>query len=264
MTRSNRVPIVVTLALLATPLFARPTRAAEETPAATVTAEAPPPKLLQWSMFDFQALYGGNWKLGPAKKDILTLEHADGWSRGDNYLFIDVSHIAFQENKDTAIYGEWQPRLSLSKIIGKDLSAGIFADVLETNRLAFGNGFLAVLNGIAVDLKLPGFAFFHQHAFLRNDINLPGVTWQLTTEWAAAFQMGGVRLVQDGFVHFIGPEGGTHFNIIAQPQLLLDVGKFAHYVDQVFLGTEVDLRYNEFGIKGQNEVVPQAMVEWKM
>jgi nucleoside-specific outer membrane channel protein Tsx len=263
MTSSRRTPLV-TLAVLATALIALPARAVEEAVAATATVGAPPQKLLQWSMFDFQGLYGRNWKLGPATKDILTLEHADGWSRGDNYLFIDVSHIAAQENKDTGIYGEWQPRLSLSKIIGKDLSAGIFADVLETNRLAFGNGFLAVLNGIAVDLKLPGFAFFHQHAFLRNDINLPGVTWQLTTEWAVPIEIKAVRLVQDGFVHFIGPEGGTHFNIIAQPQLLLDVGRFAHYVDQVFIGTEVDLRYNEFGITGQNEVVPQAMVEWKL
>jgi nucleoside-specific outer membrane channel protein Tsx len=264
MTRSSRIPMTVTFALLAAATCAQFAHAAEEAPAATVAAEAPPPKLLQWSMFDFQALYGGNWNLGPAKKDILTLEHADGWSRGDNYLFIDVSHIASQQNKNTAIYGEWQPRLSLSKVLGKNLSTGIFADVLETNRLAFGNGFLAVLNGIAVDLALPGFAFFHQHAFVRNDINLPGVTWQLTTEWAVPLELGAVRIVLDGFLHVIGPEGGTHFNIIAQPQVLLDVGKFAHYVDQVFLGAEVDLRYNEFGIKGQNEVVPQAMVEWKM
>ena len=263
MTRSRCIPIV-TMALLGTALIARTTRAVEETVAATATVDAPPAKLVQWSTFDFQALYGVNWNLGPARKDILTLEHADGWSRGDNYLFIDVSHIATQHNGDTAIYGEWQPRLSVSKIVGKDLSAGIFADVLETNRLAFGNGFLAVLNGVAVDLKLPGFAFFQQNAFLRNDIHLPGVTWQLTTEWAVPFQIGGARFVQDGFLRFIGPEGGTHFNIGAQPQLLLDVGKFVRYVDQVFLGAEVDLRYDEFGIKGQNEIVPQAMVEWKM
>jgi nucleoside-specific outer membrane channel protein Tsx len=264
MTLSRRTPLV-TLAVLGSALVALPARAVEENVAGTSTVKAPPPKkLLQWSMFDFQGLYGRNWRLGPARKDILTLEHADGWSRGDNYLFIDVSHIASQENKDTGIYGEWQPRLSFSKIIGKDLSAGIFADVLETNRLAFGSGFLAVLNGIAVDLKLPGFAFFHQHGFLRNDINLPGVTWQLTTEWAVPIEIKALRLVLDGFVHFIGPEGGTHFNIIAQPQLLIDVGNFAHYVDQVFIGTEVDLRYNEFGIKGQNEVVPQAMIEWKL
>jgi nucleoside-specific outer membrane channel protein Tsx len=261
MTRSLCIATLV-LVLQAASLPAFSAQAAEET--LQVSPEPPPRKLLQWSMFDFQGLYGRSWKLGPATKDILTLEHADGWSLGDNYLFIDVAHIAAQENKDTGIYGEWQPRLSLSKIIGKDLSAGPFADVLETNRLAFGGGFLAVLNGVAVDLKLPGFAYFHQHAFLRNDIHLAGMTWQLTTEWALPFEIKGVRFVQNGFVHFIGPEGGSHFNIISQPQLLLDLGKFAHYVDQVLIGTEVDFRYNEFGIKGQNEIVPQAMIEWKL
>lgn len=262
MTRSRGLASF-TLALLAVALSSVVAYAAE----ADLQAVAAPPtdrKLLQWSMFDFQGLYGRNWKLGPASKDILTLEHADGWSLGDNYLFIDVAHIARQENNDTSIYGEWQPRLSLSKILGKDLSEGPIADILETNRLAFGNGFLAVLNGLAIDLNIPGFAFFHQHAFVRNDVHLPGVTWQLTTEWSIPIQIKTVRFVQGGFVHFIGPEGGTHFNIITQPQLLLDIGKFAHYVDQVFVGTEVDLRYNEFGIKGQNEVVPQAMLEWKM
>jgi len=63
------------------------------------------------------------------------------------------------------------------------------------------------------------------------------MTWQLTTEWALPFEIKGVRFVQGGFVHFIGPEGGSHFNIVTQPQLLLDIGKFAHYVDQVLIGT---------------------------
>jgi len=112
--------------------------------------------------------------------------------------------------------------------------------VVRIGLLSYAVGVLIILHAVSIDITvwqlLPGFAFFHQHVFLRNDINLPGVTWQLTTEWAVPFQIGGVRFVQDGFAHFIGPEGGTHFNIIAQPQLLLDIGKFAHYVDQVFLG----------------------------
>jgi nucleoside-specific outer membrane channel protein Tsx len=261
---SRRIQSVF-VALLASAVAFAPSSARAADPTVQTTIPEPPlRKMLQWSMFDFQGLYGRNWKLGPKNKDILTLEHADGWLFGDNYLFIDVAHIASQEDKDTSIYGEWQPRLSLSKILGKDLSAGPFADLLETNRLAFGGGFLAILNGLAIDLKIPHFAFFHQHAFLRNDIHVPGITWQLTTEWSVAFSLGAARFVQDGFVHFIGPEGPTAFNIIAQPQLLLDVGKFAHYVDQVFIGVEVDLRYNEFGIKGQSEVVPQAMAEWKL
>ena len=233
---------------------------------ATLEAPAPPPprKLLQWSVFDFQALYGDNWRLGPSSKDILTLEHADGWSLGDNYLFVDISHILSQQDGDTSIYGEWQPRFSMSKIFRKDLAHGLFGDILQSNRLAFGNGFLAVLNGVAVDLDIPGFAFFHQHVFLRNDIHQAGVTWQLTTEWSVPFEIKGVRFVQDGFVHFIGPEGATHFNIITQPQLLLDVGKFGHYADQLFVGMELDYRYNEFGIQGQNEIVPQGMVEWRL
>jgi nucleoside-specific outer membrane channel protein Tsx len=234
-----------------------------EAPVPPKSAEAPEKKLLEWSMFDFQYLYGFNWDLGPKRKDILTLEHADGWKLGDNYLFVDVMHLTNQDAA-TGFYGEWQPRLSLSKILGVNLNVGPLHDILETNRLAFGDGFLAYLIGAAVDLNVPGFAYWHQHFFVRSDIHLGGSTWQVTSEWAIPIEIGPVRFVQDGFVHFIGAEGKSSFNIITQPQLLLDVGNFGGYKDQLFVGTEVDLRYNEYGIKGQNEAVPQAMVEWKL
>ena len=243
-----------------------------EAPAAPGPVDVPVPlkpveavekKLLEWSMFDFQYLYGFNWDLGPKRKDILTLEHADGWKLGDNYLFVDVMHLTNQD-APTGFYGEWQPRLSLSKIFGLNLNTGLLHDILETNRLAFGDGFLAYLVGAAVDLNVPGFAYWHQHFFVRSDTQLGGSTWQVTTEWAVPIEIGPVRFVQDGFVHFIGAEGKSSLNIITQPQLLLDVGNFAGYKDQLFVGAEVDLRYNEYGIKGQNEAVPQAMVEWKL
>jgi nucleoside-specific outer membrane channel protein Tsx len=232
-------------------------------PAAASQEEPPPKKLVQWSMFDFQYLYGFNWDLGPKRRDILTLEHADGWALGDNYLFVDVSHITNQDDT-TSLYGEWQPRFSLSKILGIDLNLGPLHDILETNRLAFGGGILAYLVGGAVDLNIPGFAYWHQHFFVRKDIHLSGSTWQVTSEWSLPFEMGPVRFVQDGFVHFIGAEGKSSFNIIAQPQLLLDIGNFAGYLDQFLVGVEVDYRHNEYGIEGQDELVPQAMVEWKL
>jgi nucleoside-specific outer membrane channel protein Tsx len=235
---------------------------------AAVAPDAPPPtppnkKLLQWSVFDFQYLYGSNWQLGAKRKDILTLEHADGWALGDNYLFVDVAHIANQEDV-TSIYGEWQPRFSLSKILGVNLDAGPLHDILETNRLAFGGGFLAYLFGGAVDLNIPGFSYWHQHFFARKDIHLDGITWQITSEWSVPIELGPIRLLQDGFIHFIGPEGSSHFNIITQPQLLLDIGHFGGYTDQLLVGVEFDWRHNEYGISGQNEAVPQIMAEWKL
>ncbi len=251
----------------APPATAPPTATAppvQSAPAAAPKARAEAPKkLVEWAMFDFQYLYGFNWNLGPKHKDILTLEHADGWTLGDNYLFVDISHITNQDDQ-TSIYGEWQPRFSLSKLFGVNLNLGPLHDILETNRLDFGGGFLAYLAGGAVDLNIPGFAYWHQHFFVRKDIHLTGATWQVTSEWSLPFRIGPVRFVQDGFVHFIGAEGTSNFNVITQPQLLLDVGRFAGYEDQLLLGVEVDYRYNEFGIKGQNELVPQAMVEWKL
>jgi nucleoside-specific outer membrane channel protein Tsx len=225
--------------------------------------EVKPRTLLQWSVFDFQYLYGMNWNLGSRRKDIITFQHADGWIYGDNYLFVDVSNVAAR-GAPTGIYGEWQPRLSFPKLAGKNLD-GLVSDILATNRLAFGGGgFFAHLHGLAIDLRLPGFAFFHQHVFARNDVSLSGVTWQITTEWQIPFQIGRARFVQDGFLHLIGPEGSTRTNFITQPRLLLDVGRFAGYENQLLMGIELDARYNTFGLPGKKELVAQAMAQWKL
>jgi nucleoside-specific outer membrane channel protein Tsx len=277
----SKAPAMLLITLAATTALAQATARADQPadgvdsspplpPAGQVAATPPAPtpetalkKMAEWSMFNIQYLYGFNWQLGVKRKDIITFEHADGWKYGDNYLFVDVAHLADRGDK-TGIYGEWQPRFSLSKITGYSVAAGPMADVLQSNRIAFGDGFFAHLNGLAVDLKIPRFSFFHQHLFLRNDLHHDGVTWQVTSEWSVPIEISPARFVLGGFVHFIGPEGGSKFNIISQPQLLLDLGNFNGYTDQMFIGVEVDLRYNEFGIDGQNEVVAQAMAEWKI
>jgi hypothetical protein len=97
-----------------------------------------------------------------------------------------------------------------------------------------------------------------------DDIHEKGITWQLTTVWWIAFHLGPVGFGYGGFAHFIGKEGGAVFNIITQQQLLLDVLKFAGYPDQLLVGVELELRYNEFGIKGQHEAVPQLAFVWKL
>lgn len=48
--------------------------------------------------------------------DILTLEWANGWTYGDNSVFVDIANFV---QGDNTVYGKWSPRLSLSKITGK-------------------------------------------------------------------------------------------------------------------------------------------------
>lgn len=70
-----------------------------------------------WNAFNVQCLYGSNYELEPEQVDVVTLEWANGWAYGDNFVFVDVTNFV---QGDNTVYGEWAPRLSLSKITGKD------------------------------------------------------------------------------------------------------------------------------------------------
>lgn len=70
---------------------------------------------------------------------VVTLEHINGWKYGDNFFFVDITNAdKSDEERSTSFYGEISPRISLSKVTGKDLSFGIVKDVLITTTAEFG------------------------------------------------------------------------------------------------------------------------------
>ena len=110
-----------------------------------------------WNAFNVQYLYGSNYELEPEQVDVLTLEWANGWAYGDNFAFVDITNFV---QGDNTVYGEWAPRLSLSKITGKDFSVGPIQDVLLSGTIELGEGISNYLVGGAIDLAIPSFNFF--------------------------------------------------------------------------------------------------------
>lgn len=222
-----------------------------------------------FSVTNVQVLYGTDFNdritgdnTATGKYLTYTLEHYGVWEYGDNYFFADLSqgdYVDFGGNatgQRTGIYGEWHPRLSLSKITGSKLAFGPIKDIYLAGEMNRGNNaggdFRAYLYGASVDLAVPGFAVFGLSIFSRDDqFNDP--TYQISPFWSAPFNIGPVKMSFDGFIDISGTDSlGT--DIKTQPQLLVDLtGK-----GKLQLGIEWWYHKNDL-VKTS---APQAMLKW--
>ena len=196
----------------------------------------------------------------PADGDLLTFtfENFTEFSLGDSFLFLDASQGEFGDGPadDYHLYGEWNPRLSLSKLSGRRVGAGPLRDVLlayEHNR--GGTGFVANNLGLGLDFAVPHVAVLTLNAYWRNDNFNPG-TVQLTLVWYAPFRTGPLQWSLGGFADAFRLQGGG-LDLMTQPQLLLDVGALAGLPpERVKLGTEWYLHRTRGGLRH----APQAML----
>lgn len=230
-----------------------------------------------WSNSGIQYLHGTNYNepFNPnqVSQSIITVTHTHGWNYGRNFFFMDTLFTESGQPSQTNLYGEAYSTFSLSKISGLELSYGIFKDLGITGGVNLGenldspqSGFRAWLYGITLDLDLPGFDYFNVD-FLRQRVTEPediGSSWQITPVWRLPFQIGGSRWSLEGFTDFIGPKGShTAGQILAQPQLRLDVGDLLGNSDHFYVGIEYQYWHNKYGIKGLIDNVPQALLVWR-
>lgn len=220
-----------------------------------------PLQAADWSTTSVWLLQGDRFELGSRERSILRLEHASGWAYGDNYFFVDLVR-AGDSGTGTMMYGEFAPRFSLGKLTGHDLSFGPVTDVLLAPAINAGDDFRAYLYGLGVDLEVPGFAYFQVNAYVRDDKNLPGTTWQLTPIWLYPFALGEWQFKFQGFVDYAGEEGPAARNLLVVPRLWLDIGAFWGSPGKLEAGIEYLYWENKFGVEGVTESVVQPMLRW--
>ncbi|MBI2783514.1 MAG: DUF5020 domain-containing protein [Gammaproteobacteria bacterium] len=204
---------------------------------------------------------------------IVTIEHFDAWKYGDNFLFVDITNpdgegdgFGTTGKSSGNFYAEISPRLSLGKILGKDLSWGLIQDVLFTSTLEIPESPVKQtwLYGAAVDLKLPGFQFFQVNWYIR-DPQQSGIDTgqQITLAWGAPFKLGPVPMMFEGFFDYAWGVDPLKDNIITAPRLLVDVGDLMGVgAGKLQAGVEYQIWRNKFGISGMDEDVAQAMIKW--
>ena len=176
------------------------------------------------------------------KLTTVRLEHFGVHEYGDNYFFIDTYHGkdvgnylgdgagSFGDDTSNQYFGVWNPRLSLSKISGANLSFGIVKDVNLAARLergAYAN-FRADNFGIALDLGVPGFSFFETDFYARRArFTGDGGDAINTLFWRTfailPFEVGGFQFTWSPLllVNFNNEDRGT--TVFVQPDLWLKI-----------------------------------------
>ncbi len=233
----------------------------------------------EWTNTEIQYLHGDSYRM-PANprsisQSIITFTHADGWKFGRNFMFMDTLITEDGQPSQTSVYGEAYSYFSAGKILGKDLSFSIFKDINATIGVNAGENFDSpksgtriALYGFTVDFNLPGFKLFSvdvlRHQILEPSLTVQNSSWQFTPVWKLPFSISDTKWSLEGFTDFIGSKGGNyHYNILAQPQLRLDVGDLWGDSNHLFVGVEYQYFYNKYGIKGLSESLPQALILWK-
>lgn len=244
-------------------------------------------KFLNFSANSISYLTGFNWQTPFAqssRRDLVTLEHFNDNRLGDLFLFLDVANLGTYGRGTPGtrvdVYGEVSPRLSLSKLRRRAPSEGLIKDFLpyagtlefgysgslhhlnKTFGLSLDTTHLGQLHGVGVDLNLPGFRFANLNAYWRDTQDVPGSTWQVTAAWARPFRLGGADFMFKGFTDLAGPEGGLATMLHVSPQLLFDAGAgLFGRKERLWLGVELDAWVNEYGVRGQNDFVPQLLLQ---
>ena len=216
---------------------------------------------IKWQSSNIQLLRGHDFELGERDRTLITLEHAHGHEYGDTYAWIDLIK---PDGEDYTYYGEFSPRISLSKVTGRNLSYGVIKDFLisTTFEKAKDQG-PQYLYGGAVDFNIPGFKFFKTNLYVHDSTELDGQTWQVTIAWNKPFEIGAIKFLAEGFTDLQGSEGGRKPNQLVVPRFLVDIGDLArHSPEKLMAGIEYQYWHNKFGVGGVTESVPQAQVKW--
>lgn len=211
--------------------------------------------VLQYSDFRITAQSGGHFVLEPSRMQTLTLEQTTGWNVGDVYWFVDQSWYRNGPDRSghqSSWYGEFSPRLSFAKLSGRAPGEGVIRDVLIAATLEHGRDARvtsAQLIGLGVDLNLLGMDYASANVYARKQVHEGGFdTWQLTLTGARHFNVGGQRLLVDGFIDYVAPGGSRHWNLHISPQLKWDLGARSGTPDRWYVGVELHYWKNKFGV----------------
>jgi len=210
-------------------------------------------KWLEFSDSSISVLTGTDFALPGDNVSTLTLEHASGWKWGDLFLFFDATDYHSNARSGGSWYGEFSPRFSLSKLAGLKLpKGGLVKDILISTTFERGkNGVEALLLGGAVDLNISGFQFFKINAYARKDTSLGAGfdDMQWTVSWAYPVTVKDEKFHLSGFVDYVVGWGPKETLVHAVTQVKWDIGHKMGLARKIYLGAEIDIWDNQFGVK---------------
>jgi nucleoside-specific outer membrane channel protein Tsx len=235
---------------------------------------APVAARAEFGTTNFQLLQGWNFKddvnaTKDEKLTTLTINHYSTFAYGDNFFFVDLQRGKLQGNDTTTagLYGEWHPRLFLNKL-GLGGAGGVIKNWGLAGEVNTGANFFAYLGGVTADFAIPGFQVAGLSLFYRYDtvdvttnvFRAYNSTYQISPWWDAPFKLGPVAMDFSGFIDFTTNQSRS--DIMAQPELLVDVGAFAGHPGKFHVGVEWYLHYQDLAGGAKTTSAPQLMVQW--
>lgn len=222
----------------------------------------------EWSSSNVQLLHGSGYELGEEERTIFTLEHANRWTYGDNFFFVDATSPG---SSGTALYAEFSPRLSIGGLTGSNDETGFVKDTLIAATIEMGEDVHAQLLGIGLSLDVAEFNYLNVNFYLRRSYR-DGVArdtdtgGQVNVNWNLPFVFTGSQWFFEGHLDYaFSEDGGSNpkkDNLNAAPRLLLDLGHLWEAPGHILAGIEYQVWRNKFGIDGVDEDVAQLMLKW--
>lgn len=233
----------------------------------------------EFATTNVQLLHGWNFQdslLGYSTENeqmtTLTLNHFSTWAYGDNFAFVDLYRGDFGGVTESTLYAEWHPRIFLNKLLGtKGNFLGIFRNFGPAFEVNQGPNFYAYMAGVGGDLALPIPGNVAVNVFYRYDsVQIPGAdirnhTWQVSPSWVIPFKAGPASFVFTGFVDVSGFNDNEDVDVLAQPELLVDVlGLAGGKSNTLLAGVEWYLHYNDVIVPDTLVSAPQVLVQWNL
>lgn len=233
----------------------------------------------QLATTNLQALHGWGFQdsllgldTGNEQLTTLTVNHFSTWRYGDHLVFVDLYRGDLPEETESMVYAEWHPRLFINRLLGtKGNLLGVFREFGLAFEVNQGHNFYAYMAGVGGDLALPVPGTVSLNLFYRYDsaqlfgADVTNHTWQVSPSWVIPFGVGPASLLFAGFVDVSGANDNEDVDVLAQPQLLVDVLRLAGGPEgKLWAGLEWYLHYNEAIVPDTLVSAPQAMVQWTL
>jgi len=235
-------------------------RAQDSALEASKAAPADSKPFINWSDNSLTLLpYGWGFAVDPDEQSTFTFEHVHASRIGDLFLFVDFVkfHGAPNGADDSTWYGEISPRLSLGKVLGKDLSFTSFKDVLVAATYERGEDAdvaEAALAGVGFDLDAgkSGLKYLQLNVYGRSELTEGTRNGfhdvQVTMVAARPFSVGKARFLADGYFDWVLGLGSEEWSYHLNPQVSVDLGNLWNTPDKLFAGVELDFWWNKYQI----------------
>jgi nucleoside-specific outer membrane channel protein Tsx len=194
--------------------------------------------LFSFSTTNIQYLYGtfdDNSYVYDTKdggKSTITIENYTSFEYGDVFMFIDYAiaddRFKYHDEDKNEAYGEFSPRLSLSKLSSSDLSFSFVKDIYLAAQYNRGEDYTAYLYGIGSDLDILGFNVFGLNGYIKNQ-DIGENTLQLSANYTS-------KTIYNIF-HITGFTDWTEYDLLSQNQFLFEIAK-PFKTHNLYLGVE--------------------------